>query len=64
MNSNLFIDDVSLTNAAATVNAPVELTPPTPAQFVELKQAPGVDRSAPVAAPEARVWPPAATGQK
>lgn len=64
MNSNLFIDDVSLTNAAATVNAPVELTPPTPAQFVELKQAPEVDRSAPVAAPEARVWPPAATGQK
>jgi hypothetical protein len=60
LNSNLFIDDVSLTNAVADVNLPVSITGPDAEQSVDSKQAMVVERNAPAAA-EIRVWtaPPA-----
>lgn len=64
LNSNLFIDDVSFTNVASAADAPGEPTPTTTTQFVDLKQAAGVDRSMPAAERESRLWPPTATGQK
>lgn len=62
LNSNLFIDDVSLTNAVGSVNVPVLL--PGAEQFTTEKQATVIDRNAPVAAPEARLWAPASPAQK
>lgn len=64
LNSNLFIDDVSLTNAAGAVQAPVPLSFPDVTHAVEAKQATGASRDASGAAPEPRVWTPDPAGQK
>ena len=64
LNSNLFIDDVSLTNAVADVNLPVPMTVPDAEQFIDGKQTPVVERSMPAVAPEARLWVAAPADQK
>jgi hypothetical protein len=63
VNSNLFIDDVSLTNAVADVHLPVSITGPDAEQFVDGKQAMVVERNAPAVA-EIRVWTAAPADQK
>jgi len=60
LNSNLFIDDVSLTNVAGSVNLPVPMLAPGAEQLANAKYAAVVDRDAPAAAPEERLWTPAA----
>lgn len=64
VNSNLFIDDVSLTNAVADVNLPVPMAGPGAEQFIAGKQTPVVERSMPAVAPEARLWTAAPAEQK
>ena len=56
LNSNLFIDDVSFTNATGTVNAPIPMRLPDAEQFVSPKQATVIGRDAPAVTPEARLW--------
>lgn len=56
LNSNLFIDDVSFTNATGTVNAPVPMRLLDAEQFVSPKQATVIGRDAPAVTPEARLW--------
>jgi hypothetical protein len=64
LNSNLFIDDVSFTNAVADVNLPAPLSSPDATQFTDIKQATFLDLGAPVAAPEERLWSAAPAEQK
>ncbi|HAJ38509.1 MAG TPA: hypothetical protein DCL15_22815 [Chloroflexi bacterium] len=64
LNSNLFIDDVSLTNVAASVNVPVELASPAAAHLTDEKQASVVERSAAAAPLETQLWAPQDSGQK
>lgn len=64
LNSNLFIDDVSFTNTAASVTVPVELVAPATASFADEKLASAVERGAPVVEPEGRIWTPQDPGQK
>lgn len=64
LNSNLFIDDVSLTNAVGSVSLPVPVLTTGSERFVDAKQATVISRSAPVAAPEERVWVSAPAEQK
>ena len=64
LNSNLFIDDVSLTNAVADVNLPVPMTDLGAGQFIDGKQTTGIERYAPAVTPEARLWVAAPATQK
>ena len=56
-NSNLFVDDVALTNAAGTIYRPVLLRS---GLETGAKSAAGVAPGAPAAAPEGRLWAPVA----
>ena len=55
LNSNLFVDDVALTNAAGTIYRPVLLRS---GLETSAKAAAGVAPGAPAAAPEGRLWAP------
>jgi hypothetical protein len=56
-NSNLFIDDVALGNAASEIARPAPPRPGLPPATID-KSVAGASRSAAVAAPEGRVWAP------
>ena len=62
LNSNLFVDDVALTNAAGTVYQPALLDSGAGVE-TSTKSAAGMVRRAPVAAPESRLLAPSKTAK-